>query len=309
MNDDYDSPWKEILEGYFPDFMAFFFPLAATEIDWSRGFELLDKELAQVVRDAELGRRYADKLIAVYLLDGAKQWLLIHIEVQGQRDDTFAERMFVYAYRIYDRYACEIVSLAVLADTSPGWCPSNFEIGRWGSCIGIEFPTVKLLDYGARTDALAQDPNPFAIVVLAHQATQATRGDPQARLERKLGLTRSLYQRGLTRQKVIDLYCFIDWILRLPDELEHRFTDTIHQIEEALGMPYVSFAERRGEARGAARALRTVLEKRFGRIPDEVDEHIGEADANTLANWLDQALDAASLDEVFRDGASPPQAR
>ena len=23
---DYDSPWKEMLEGYFPDFMAFFFP-------------------------------------------------------------------------------------------------------------------------------------------------------------------------------------------------------------------------------------------------------------------------------------------
>jgi len=48
--------------------------------------------------------------------------------------------MFVYAYRISDRYACEIVSRAVPAETSPGWCPSNFEIGRWGSRIGIEFP-------------------------------------------------------------------------------------------------------------------------------------------------------------------------
>ena len=57
MADDYDSPWKEILEGYFPDFMAFFFPDAAAEIDWSLGFESLDKELSQVVQDAELGRR------------------------------------------------------------------------------------------------------------------------------------------------------------------------------------------------------------------------------------------------------------
>ncbi len=39
MADDYDSPWKEILEDYFQDFMAFFFPLAAAEIDWPRGFE------------------------------------------------------------------------------------------------------------------------------------------------------------------------------------------------------------------------------------------------------------------------------
>jgi len=46
MTDDYDSPWKEILEWYFPDFMAFFFPHAAAQIDWSRGYETLDKELA-----------------------------------------------------------------------------------------------------------------------------------------------------------------------------------------------------------------------------------------------------------------------
>lgn len=26
MNDDYDSPWKEVLERYFPGFLAFFFP-------------------------------------------------------------------------------------------------------------------------------------------------------------------------------------------------------------------------------------------------------------------------------------------
>jgi hypothetical protein len=39
MMPDYDSPWKEMLDGYFPAFMAFFFPAAAAEIDWSRGYE------------------------------------------------------------------------------------------------------------------------------------------------------------------------------------------------------------------------------------------------------------------------------
>ena len=52
---DYDSPWKEMLEGYFPDFMAFFFPEAYEDIDWVRGYESLDKELQQIVRDAALG--------------------------------------------------------------------------------------------------------------------------------------------------------------------------------------------------------------------------------------------------------------
>jgi hypothetical protein len=31
---DYDSPWKEILDYYFAEFMDFFFPQAYNDIDW-----------------------------------------------------------------------------------------------------------------------------------------------------------------------------------------------------------------------------------------------------------------------------------
>ena len=36
---DYDSPWKEALERYFPSFMALGFPTAHAGIDWTRGYE------------------------------------------------------------------------------------------------------------------------------------------------------------------------------------------------------------------------------------------------------------------------------
>ena len=52
-------------------------------IDWSQGYEFLDKELQQVVRDAEMGRRWADKLVKVRLKTGIEAFLYIHIEVQG----------------------------------------------------------------------------------------------------------------------------------------------------------------------------------------------------------------------------------
>ncbi|WP_248277923.1 hypothetical protein [Brasilonema sp. UFV-L1] len=42
---EFDSPWKDILQRYFEDFMRFFFPEVHGEIDWLRGFEFLDKEL------------------------------------------------------------------------------------------------------------------------------------------------------------------------------------------------------------------------------------------------------------------------
>ena len=53
-NDDFDSPWKEMLETYFPEFVAFLFPEIHADIDWSKGYKFLDKELQQVVQDAEL---------------------------------------------------------------------------------------------------------------------------------------------------------------------------------------------------------------------------------------------------------------
>ncbi len=55
--EDYDSSWKEVLDRYFEAFMAFFFAEAHAEIDWARGYEMLDKELQKIVRHAKVGRR------------------------------------------------------------------------------------------------------------------------------------------------------------------------------------------------------------------------------------------------------------
>ncbi|MFC2993580.1 hypothetical protein [Halomonas tibetensis] len=46
------------------------FPAIHQQVDWSKGYSFLDKELQQITADANSGRRYADKLIKVYALDG-----------------------------------------------------------------------------------------------------------------------------------------------------------------------------------------------------------------------------------------------
>ena len=65
MPTDFDSPWKEALDFYFQAFLALLFPDVYREIDWSRPYESQDKEFQQVVREAEVGRRYVDKLVKV----------------------------------------------------------------------------------------------------------------------------------------------------------------------------------------------------------------------------------------------------
>src|SRR5262249_9781468 len=154
----------------------------------SRGYQSLDKELQQIVREAKVGKRLADKLFKVWANDGKEAWLLIHVEVQGQRERAFPERMFVYNYRIYDLHRRPIVSLAVLCDEQPTWKPTHFEYNQWGCQVGIRFPMVKLLDYRGREAELEKSPNPFAVVVLAQLKVQETRGSPQTRWQWKLRL-------------------------------------------------------------------------------------------------------------------------
>jgi len=84
--DDYDTPWKDVLDRWHRQFLEFFFPLAAADIDWSRGYEFLDKELQKVTRRAVVGRRHVDKLIKVWRRSGAETWVLIHTKVQGNRE-------------------------------------------------------------------------------------------------------------------------------------------------------------------------------------------------------------------------------
>lgn len=131
-NDDFDTPWKDALTRYLPEFMAFYFPLAYAAIDWNKPHTFLDQELAQVVRDAELGKRMVDRLVEVATLTSGTQWVYIHIEVQGQQDKDFAERLFTYNYRLFDCYKRPIATLAVLADESLYWKPEQFGYELFG---------------------------------------------------------------------------------------------------------------------------------------------------------------------------------
>jgi hypothetical protein len=130
----------------------------ARECKWIGYFgetpQSLDTELQQIVRDAALGTRLADKLMQVWRRDGVEQIVLVHTEIQGTRDTDFAKRIYVYNYRLFDRYDRPVVSLAVLGDASPSWRPTRYEQSLWGCRVGSEFPVVKLRDYMARWDAL-----------------------------------------------------------------------------------------------------------------------------------------------------------
>jgi hypothetical protein len=298
---DYDSPWKEALDRYFEAFLAFFFPEAHADIDWGRGYEMLDKELQRIVRGAAQGRRLVDKLVKVWLKSGEERWLLIHVEVQTWREGDFPKRMHIYNYRIFDRYDREVISLAVLADDDPDWRPSRYGYGRWGFRTGTEFPAPKLLDYAPRWQALEADPNPFATVVLAHLKALETRRVPADRQAWKVRLVKGLYERGLHAEDVRQLFRFIDWIMDLPPGLDNLFWQEIHQYEEEKRMAFMTTPERLARTEELLAGIELALELKFGAEGLELMPEIKQlTDVEVLRAVREAIKPAANADEVRR---------
>ena len=241
--------------------MVFFFPQAYADIDWTRGYEMLDKELQPIVRQAKRGRRYVDKLVKVWLKSGEERWLLIHVEVQSGKEGDFPKRMHVYNHRIFDRYDREVISLAILADDDLDWRPSQYEYGRWGFHTRTTFPIVKLLDYAPDDQALEANPNPFAMVVLAHLKTLETRRSPAERYAWKLRLVKGLYERGMDAEDVRQLFRFIDWIMELPEERDRLFWQEITTYQQEKFMPFVTIAERIGREKGIEEGKKEGIEE------------------------------------------------
>lgn len=106
---------------------CYFFEKGVKEFDLNRKPEFLDKELDQLFPESANNRRYVDKLIKVYTLAGIEEWILVHVEVQGYRDMDFARRMYIYYYRIMEKYNRPIAALAIYTDEDRKYHPKNIK--------------------------------------------------------------------------------------------------------------------------------------------------------------------------------------
>ncbi len=127
--------------------------------------------------------------------------------------------------------------------------------------LDFQFPTVKLKPLGDDIDALLLNPNPFALITAAHLMTQASRHDPQERYQWKWKLTRMLYERNYTKEEILNLYRFIDWLMGLPESLTKQFNTRHKEYEEEKKMPYITTAERIGREEGLREGIQKGLQE------------------------------------------------
>jgi hypothetical protein len=301
---EFDSAWKEILEVYFKQFVSYCWQEHYTEIDWTKGYKTLDKELNKISRDAPIGNREADKLIEVCLNDGQITFILIHIEVQANYDLRFAERMLLYRYRIRDLYKKPIASLAILIDDGESWRPEIYKEELWGSRLEIQFPIIKLTDYKSKIKELEASNNPFAQVILA-QLIALEKQDQEKRLISKIALTRHLYIKGWSKNDIIMLYKFLDWVIALSGSYELKYHQEVQKIEKDLHMGYITTAERigiqQGIHQGESNVLLRLLRYKFKNIPSIYLQKIDKASIEDLLKLAERVLESSSLEKVFED--------
>ncbi|MEA3641080.1 MAG: hypothetical protein VBE63_14220 [Lamprobacter sp.] len=119
------------------------------------------------------------------------------------------------------------------------------------------------------------EPNTFTLVVMAQIKARESK-DEFTRKKWKWHLIRLLYQRGYSREQVLELFRLIDWMLRLPEALEREFLHNLIAFEEETKMPYVTSVERLshedGRQEGEAALLVHLLTLKFGAPTDPPDQ-------------------------------------
>ncbi|MFD2706728.1 Rpn family recombination-promoting nuclease/putative transposase [Salibacterium lacus] len=109
MTIDHDRLFKEILTTYFEEFIALFFPKVHEAVDFSE-IQFLPEE---VFSDVTQGEKYKVDVLAKTKLKDEETVIIIHTESQSYPQRDFNERMFIYYGRLYEKYRCRILPIAL----------------------------------------------------------------------------------------------------------------------------------------------------------------------------------------------------
>jgi hypothetical protein len=156
--------------------------------------------------------------------------------------------------------------------------------------------------------------NAFAILTAAHILTKRTHKNPKDRYAAKFTVTRLLYRNGWDKQKVINFFRVIDWLMKLPKDLTIDFKKELNQLEEEQQMRYVTSIEQlamaegmqvgrqEGRSGGMIDAIREMFTLRFPQVDVSAytDKFRSIAEAK-IAEYGLRIATAKTPEEVFAD--------
>lgn len=207
-----------------------------------------------------------------------------------------------------------------------------------GGCqFEFTFPVINLsywLNKEAEIERIATT-NPFAVVIMSQLAAIKYK-ELADRFNPRVDLYRKLIKYGYSVRKTKLLLRLIDWIVKVPADLELKLYDKLVEISKENEMAYVSSMERialeratekvmaqslklgmeKGIEQGMEKGIKQGIEKgrglgqsdiiliqlqhKFGDLSDSIVNKIKTASQNQLESWALNFIDAKTLDDVFK---------
>lgn len=315
----FDSAWKCALE-YLPlECLTLCFPALAEVLDLSCPFTVLDAELHQPAGAA----CHADRVWRCIASDGGP--VILHLEIQCQRDEHFAGRMFRCHALLFARYRLPVLSLAILGDESAAWRPGEFSYGFGDSWLALHFGTCKLLDLEPALPRLLEAGHGAALFIVAHLQTMRTRREPFERLLAKCRLTEILRRPVWSDSRRALMFDLLDRIMQLPPALDAQYRqhfakeyymyvslwdrykedlrqewyrETAEQVEKERAR-----GRRQGREEGREEGRRLLLidlaQLRFGPLPEHIGMQLQAASPEDVQRLSRRICDARSLQELL----------
>jgi predicted transposase YdaD len=256
----------------------------------------------------------SDRLFRAELRGIGEAFVYCLVEHKSAPDPRVALQLLRYLVRIWERLEHEAKGKGLLAPVfplvvyhgKPAWrSPARFS----GMVSAAEELRPHLLDF------------PFGLLDVGQVEDPQLSEEPQLRA----GLVVLKYSMRVTAEGVEEaVHEVLPWMRGVPDDLfrlvvrymihsygrvgRERFESAMKAFMSEREREMYSQVEREllaeGEARGEAKALVRVLERRFGPVAADIQRRIGEAEKAQLESWLDRAVDARTLDAVFEEPAA-----
>ncbi|TAE71715.1 MAG: hypothetical protein EAZ85_10245, partial [Bacteroidetes bacterium] len=302
-----DLLWKGIIENLFEDFLYYFFPdWAKKEVDFSKPFEFLDKELDKIYTTTKENVKNADKLVKVFLKNGTEKYILLHIEVQGYKDDEFSKRMFTTFYRLFDMFKANIMAFALYTDEIIDYKPSAFVYSYEDTILSYQFKTFKVFDYSLAE--LDIENNIFSLVMLAvRNAIEKNSKKDLAQLKWKVDLIKKMLKYGYDNEKIRCVLYFIRSYINVKSQKINQQLDseieTIVKNRKNMGIEEIIKKEafRQGEVYGKAEGREEGREEGKAEGREEGREE-GKAEEKAIAAAREKQRLKSIAEAMLEDG-------
>ncbi len=219
---DHDRLFKEVIQVFFQEFMEAFFPEEYKHINFST-VHFLEQE---VFTDILKGEKRRIDILAEVKVKGEETIILIHVEPQSYFQDEFAERMFIYNSRLYEKYRKPILPITVFSYNENKELPTQFT---------IDVPTFRVIEFHYQQIHLInlnwrkyiKQTNPIVAAFLSKMGYTK-----KERLQVKMEFLRMIARLELDPAKTELIYGFFETYLKLTDKEEKKMHEEIKKLPQ-----------------------------------------------------------------------------